>query len=294
MDSKIIPPSIKVLQLLPDESFLYVLGQSSNRFYVISFDTKSFEPYTKFLMQISYQERRQSGVDESCLYLPTVYGQILMVDKFSGEILGPLDTGWGVVASSVWVQEQEISCLCGYPISNGLDINATQYSICVLDKDTGKRTARSKFVHRTPFKYATDGNCRYLVSGTTIDRYSPDCRWLESSTIPFACDNEMVLTDDYIVCSNSGGLVIFLNKSDFSVKNAIFMGGSISQPILYEDNHILVVLGKEVVKIGPYGKENLLSMDDEDHSGDEYVMSAYTEGFLFLLSKGGVLWKVAI
>jgi hypothetical protein len=240
-------------------------------------------------MRIAYRTGFSSSLDESCLYLPTTYGYVAMADKFSGEILESFDTGWGIIASPVHTSNNRVSCLCGYPLSNGLDVNITQYSICVFSKESKKRVARSRFTQNVPLKFTSNGQSQYLVSGLSLEEYASDCRFVRSSKMSTECSYEIVLTPNYVICSCKEGLVSFYKKSDLSLYTAVFVAPEILQPVAYKDDDVVVIQKNEVLRVSPDNKPVRLASTET-----EPMLSAYKDGYLYVSDRKGTICQIAL
>ncbi len=215
--SKIIPHTLNYLY---DEAALYLLVEH-NGLHLMVLDLASFEITASHPVYVPVNHAVKWCVDRNCIYLPTLEGQILAIDKFSGKRLASTDLGSMMVASNLAQDTDYIYSLCGLPISNGIKINLQTYALCTTHKESGEKIRQSQCIEGE--------NCSFLLNdyiwctfGKQLVIFDKEFNKKATHTLSFTPWPPMESESFVFLSSASGSLEVF-DKSSFQCVTRMIM-----------------------------------------------------------------------
>ncbi len=203
-----------------------------------------------FSIQTTPHEFYHSAADNSCVYIPTKEGQILAIDKFSGEILATANMAMPIM-SDVEQDKQNIYCICGVPISTKWRLNVDNYCLCISDKETGQKKAQTNYFD-SPCSM-TLSNDDIWVSSSSLKRYLKTGEFVNEIKIPKLAYKPIV-TDNYVISCFHDGLVRVFNCNDLELYSIINAEPNISGPLITATEEIVWITDSGICRVNFHEK----------------------------------------
>ena len=190
-----------------DFSVIFVFS-APNQIIIHTLESNSLKNISHFVIESDLNPHLSACIDESCIYIPTKLGQILAIDKFSGQILTTFNTALPIV-SDIRCDEENVYCICGVPISKKWTLSTDNFCVCIFDKNTGEKKAQTSYFKGNPTSLTLFFNI-HVISGTYIFLFRKNGELIEEkdfsvlmNTDPIHSNtNSLYLYDDTLfVCS---------------------------------------------------------------------------------------------
>lgn len=199
-----------------DEHAFYMLYPRESYFELLVIDGNTFTRISS--SKISYHPNSivRPFIDGDVIYMPSVDGRIIGIDKYSQDIVTDFDLGPVMALRKPVYDDNRMYTVCAIPISNRPKTDTDINVICINDRSTGKKIGQSCVLHgKTSPTAITD---RIWVSHSkNISRFSLDGEQERSAKLSFDQSYPPEVTDKYVFTFSAfGGIEIF----DFNLKPA--------------------------------------------------------------------------
>lgn len=191
-----------------DGPVLYILSPKDKHFELSTIDSKSFVSVGRIKISYPYNPIAEPIIDEDIIFVPSVDGRIIGIDKFSNEHVVDIDLGSMMASRKSVCDANSIYTICSIPISNRKTTDTDISVICVNDKLTGKKKAQSCVLK---------GNMSPLLvsdfiwgsHNKEIKRFSLLGELEKVAKLSFVQSFPVLLPDFLLSFSESGGIEIF-------------------------------------------------------------------------------------
>lgn len=203
---------------------------------IVTLDPESLGLVSRLSVETDAHNFYISCIDDDCVYLPTKLGQILALDKFSGEILATINLGMPIM-SNIIQDNQNVYCICGVPLSRKRELVFINFCVCICDKETGKKKIQTSYFEGDPSALIKDDDSLWVVGGEYLIQYSSNGEYLRKTHLGPNFEYPLI-TKDLIICVSTAGFVRSLDKKTLKLTNLIQAQSRISKPFLV--NEVLV------------------------------------------------------
>lgn len=234
-------------QLIADNDLLYFITTANNT-SVSCYDVKNDMVFSRFTVEALPPVDSFCTLDEHHLYFPTQYGQVLRLQKHSGQILQIIDLGWASIVSGVLCDQQYIYNVCSVPLSNGVKINDKQFCLNTHDKLNGRKIGQSKFFMHNIFRHVVDEEMIWLSSGNMLYKCKKTGEIEQELILTYIPSDHFLTYKDLLILFNNTGLITFINKQDMLVENGMNLKSNNSSPIIV-GNNLFWFCHNELIKI---------------------------------------------
>ena len=230
-------PVSQLINYASDDCSLSLIGLSKYHTDIISLDSDTMGLISRFPVETVVNPHVKYCLDDSCLYLPTKMGQILALDKFSGEILATMNTAMPIMANLA-VDDENIYCICGVPLSRQWKLVTDNFCICIFDKETGHKKVQTSYFSALPgFLNVSE---HILVSaGTQLLQYTKNGELKLQAQLGVSPDYAPLMTPNHIIYVSMSGIIRVFNTKDLSSFANIRAVPSKSNAVLTENEEIL-------------------------------------------------------
>lgn len=221
-----------IIYYTTDQASLYIVVETQQGQCLLTLLLPTLEEVDRryFNPPIYFNSKVQPFVDDSFLYLPAQGGQILKLDKFSGTVSRMIDVGAMEITSIVHSDENHICCLCGIPLRVGKNLTLSNFSICQINKNTGKKTCQSRvFSEPTAVTYAGDF---YLTVGSTLMQMTSNFELLKSEKLAVTGYMAPVLSESHVICTNEMGAVEIFSRENLKFVKRMLLDKTVGQPAI--------------------------------------------------------------
>lgn len=233
---------------LPDDSYLVdsladgvtikLIG-SRPQADIITLDPESLKLISRFPIDTAVHDFYSSCIDGDCIYLPTKLGQILALDKFSGDILATIDLGMPIMSDLVQ-DNQNIYCICGVPLSRKLEIMFNNFCVCICDKETGEKKVQTSYFEGDPFALVKDEDSIWIIGGENLIQYSCGGEYLKKTRLGPKFEYLPFITKNHVICVSTEGSVRALDKKTLTLDTLTRAQPCISEPFLIDETLVWI------------------------------------------------------
>jgi hypothetical protein len=277
-----------LISVFNDEQYLYVI-QRTQEFFLFRIFDRGFTELRSFRAKFMFNNHVRPCVDKDCIYLPTLDGIIVLIDKFSGDQLGQINMGSLLITADLRNNEHNIFALCLIPLSNGRKVTSKYRAICILDKhNLSERIQTQAFTISHDFLlddklYISDSDRLYYFTtkGVLLDSFDIDS--------PF--DYAPIVCGSMIYCSRRDGtlegfqqrkrlkLVVARNNvSPLRVRDQLFWPAS---------DGIYHIQGEKIEKVVQYDLGELTSATHQNSN----IYCLDTQGQLGIFNINDITWE---
>ncbi len=201
---------------------------------IITLDPESLGLVSRFPIDTTVHEFYSSCIDDDCIYLPTKLGQILALDKFSGDILATINLGMPIMSNLVQ-DNQNIYCICGVPLSRQLEVVFTNFCVCICDKETGEKKVQTSYFEGNPYALIKNGDSIWVIAGEYLIQYSCDGEYLRKAHLGPNFEYPPLMAENHVVCVSTEGIVRALDKDKLELATFTRAQPCISNPFLINE-----------------------------------------------------------
>lgn len=248
----------RLLSATTDGVALYLFQKWKNGILVSIVDPLTLISVTRFNLPIDLRVGIEPIVsDHICLY--TNQSEMVIIDKFSGELLRSIDLGFNLLISTPYIFQNYIYSLCFTPISVGIKTDVDNSCICINEINTGQRLYQTQtMLGRANSLGFYDGP--WCAVGNALLGYDIYGEKKYSQDLTFKADHKPVIDSAYIIASSTTGAIMIQSKSDraqyFCQKNQVC-------PIIINDE-VIWICDENVFKIT--GKNEIRKVLDKKNS----------------------------
>ena len=228
-------PNPHLVNCITDDITVKLIGSGPHT-DIVTLYPESLSFISRFSIETPVHDFYTSSIDNDCVYLPTKLGQILAIDKFSGEILTTINLGMPIM-SNIIQDQQNIYCICGIPLSRKWEIVFINFCVCICDKETGIKKIQTSYFEGNPSALLKDKDFLWVVSGEYLIQYSCNGEYLRKSHLGPDFEYSLI-TKDHIICVSTDGFVRVFDKEQLNLTSSIQAQPCISKPFVI--NEILV------------------------------------------------------
>lgn len=201
-----------------DNGAIYLLSPWKGEVLLSTFNPWTMKVTSSFSSALPFNQLLQIRVDDSCVYIPTMQGEIIGIDKFSGEKVVHCDLGMMTMVANVEQNDSHLYTICGVPIMNGLKTDTESLCITSSDKVTGKKSGQSSSIKGRVCPLSLDDHVWGLF-GKTLYKYSPACEKINQTDVQFLPNYRPVIADNFVCSASSRGSLEVFHKD--SVKSHV-------------------------------------------------------------------------
>lgn len=224
-------PNPHLADLISDDTTIKLIGAKPH-LDLLTLDPESLGLVSRFPIDTIVHDIYSSCIDDDCIYLPTKFGQILAVDKFSGDILATLDLGMPIM-SDLRIDDKNIYCICGVPISRKLDVSFENFCVCICDKYSGNKSIQTNYFKGVPAALEVDGSNEWVLAEKNLVKYTNG--ELSGQADLKAAFRYLVTTNEHVICISSKGIVKTLHKDNLDSYSQTEAVSCIGKPHLVDD-----------------------------------------------------------
>ncbi len=234
-----------VTYYVQDNTSLYLFrGNPPNDLFI--FNISTFEIIESFPIRVLLSNISRPCVDSDCIYLPTQEGQILGIDKFSGQLLVTLDLGSMLSACNIVQDKSSIYSICAVPIMKEIQ-KETLLVLCINGKQTGKKRFQSSLLNGKIANLTVNENIIFTID-KILYLYSKEGHKEKSTQLNFIPDYPIMVTDKFIVCACKNGTLEIFNKSTLE-SSKLFVEKNHTSPIQSEGDIIYWFTNQHLYRI---------------------------------------------
>lgn len=233
---KTVPTNgINIIDYFADEASLRVITFHQN-FSLSTIDPDSMDMISRFSIALDPNTNYHSAIDNNNIYIPTTVGQILVMDKFSGETQQHINLGNVHIMSDIEQDDSKIYCICGIPLSLNQTINFSRYCVIICDKETGTKEIQSGYFEgHSNFLCVKDKI--WVVNDKTLLQYSKKGILEKTLNLEYVVNYSPLIVDGYMACVSDSGIVQIINIHDLSLNANMEIKPPVSPPV--ETNNTL-------------------------------------------------------
>ena len=206
---------------------------------IITLDPESLRIVSRFSIDTVVHDFYSSCIDDDCVYLPTKLGQILALDKFSGDILATINLGMPIMSDLVQ-DDQSIYCVCGVPLNRKLETVFSNFCVCICDKETGEKKVQTSYFKGGPFALIKDDNSIWVIGGEYLIQYSCEGEYLKKAHLGPNFEYIPLVTKNHVVCVSTDGIVRALNRDKLELDTLTRAQPCISEPFLVDETLVWI------------------------------------------------------
>jgi hypothetical protein len=228
---------------------------------VIDFD--EFKVFDEWSIQVELNRRATSVLDDNFMYLPVAGGQILVIDKFSGNVSKMIDVGAMEIVDGLVLQGDTIYCACAVPIRFKNKLMLNNYCVLHIDKNTGSKVFQSGILSGEFLGITVDGGYVYSINSPWLYRINSKGD-IDQNKLTVGNYFSPVVSDDYIACFSKAGTVEVFTKDTFSFRSRLLIKESTAAPLFVGGNNVFWAVNGSLRKID-------LSLNSFDSVIEEHV-----------------------
>jgi len=225
-------PNPYMVDSLTDDVTVKLIGSGSH-VDMITLDPESLGLVSRFSIETAVHDFYASCIDDDCVYLPTKFGQILALDKFSGEILATINLGMPIM-SNIVQDDENVYCICGVPLSRKWEVIFTNFCVCICDKNTGNKKVQTSYFNGNPTSLLKDGDSLWVIGGEYLIQYSCDGEYLRKAHLGPNFEHTLI-AKDHVICVSTNGVVRALDKKKLELAALTNAQPCISKPFLIDE-----------------------------------------------------------
>lgn len=232
-NSKPILPLI-LIDYQYDGTSLYLVAISKT-VRLISLAIDSLETLTNATIDSPVHFVSKPCIDDSFVFLPTKVGHILALDKYSGDIVHTMDLGSMMIMSDIHQDDQNLYCMTGLPLSNGVAVASKNYCLNILDKTSGKKLAQGQCFPGIPnlITVKTDIWC---MAKHEIHQYSKQGELKSLQSLTIQPSYAPLVSDSFVISASQKGSLEIFNKDTLKRHGNIMIEKNYSPPVIVYDN----------------------------------------------------------
>jgi len=230
-------PVTQLIDYVADDCSLSMLGLSKNHIDIISIDADTMGVVSRFPVETEINPHVKYCLDDSCLYIPTKLGQILALDKFSGEILATMNTSMPIMANLA-IDDENIYCICGVPLSRPWKLITDNFCVCIFDKETGIKKVQTSYFSAMP-SFLTVSDHIWVTCGTYLLQYTKKGELRLQAHLGVPMEYPPLLASEQVIYVSMNGVVRAFNMEDLSPFAIIQAAPCDSDPVLTGDEEVL-------------------------------------------------------
>jgi len=224
--------SENVLEVLSDGLHIFVIRNTPTAIQ-IEVLTKYLDNVGLYELRYRYNPHVRGAVDNDAIYLPTMDGVILCLDKFSGEIFARIETYAQFLVCKPKIDDDYLYALGSVPVSTGHYIKSNILSVSKYDKKSGKKVWQSRSLPESEGLFSIYKGSIHIAAGQQYLSYSEDHHENQVQLSRQADYEPLIAHDSVYIASKSGTLDVIehgkLEKYFFAANatRPLFSGGSL-------------------------------------------------------------------
>lgn len=280
-------PLARLVDYTADNLLLHLIS-SSSLINILGVEPESLGVMSNYSVQADLHQFYQSCVDDTLLYLPTRTGQILALDKFSGDLVYTIDLGITAIMSNLEQDEDNLYFICGIPISTKTRLELTRFCLLTVCKKTGKKKVQTNYFKGDPIFLTLGEKFLWVTSGPILTQYSKEGEKKESeANLLVSPSYKPMIVGEFIVCPYKSGLIKIIRQGDLSLYAEIEVRPNAANPMLFHD-HVVWLTKNEISLIDIKNKKitKTIETDLDTELDDPRVL---VDSKIFMCSKNGHL-----
>lgn len=221
----------RLLSCITDSVSLRLIGIKNSRAAIATLDPNTMGMMNGFSVETQPHEFYKSCIDDDCIYLPTKAGQVLGIDKFSGEISATSNIGLPIM-SDIYSDEENIYFLCGVPIKTKWKLNVNNFCVTVCNKESGEKIVQTSYFQGPITSFALSDKCFWVNGQTKLYKYHKNGELQNTANLQTAPDYPILITDKYIILCYKNGVLRLFDKNDLSIVSEMKADSNISGGII--------------------------------------------------------------
>lgn len=237
-----------ILMCMQDKSVLYILSDWKGQVILSTLDASTFKIVSRFNLALPVNYLIRSIVDDSSIYIPTMNGEIIGIDKFSGEKIVHCDLGLMTIVSNIEHDDQHVYTICGLPIVQGLKTDTEIFCVTASSKESGQKIGQSQIIRGQICPITVKHGYIWGNIGKLIYKFSPLCEEIGRKELQFSPNYKTVVTDDFVCASSNKGSLEIFNR-DLQPYYRLLIGTNNSPPVSVGKNLVCWFVGNELYLI---------------------------------------------
>lgn len=257
--------------ILSDESTFYALCFFKNQLHIFNYSNN--EQINAWRMEVLPNLNSKPILDENNLYIPIQGGQILALDKFSGETVFLSDLGSQEVISPLFQDNDHLYCFAALPIRTGKELKLNNFCQIKIDKNSGRKIFQSNIY----------SNFKGYIHPYFINNFDLHS---DAKSMPLTISAKLppVVLNDYIVCLNNiFGEIQIIDKN---FENMTYLKIEPFNFALGSDNNLYLFTNTEYISVSlPSGRIRKLSTKKINNPLFWNGITGFNEGEVINLSQ---------
>lgn len=203
---------------------------------IITIDPDSMAAVNRFFIATEPHLDYHACVDDNCIYLPTISGQILVIDKFSGDIFENINLGSVYISSDILQNDERIYCIGGVPINSHHTLNTSRFCAYICNKETGNQEIQTNYFQGMPLFLSIEKNKMWISAGNYLLRYNQEGENEIKVYLSQAPDYPPIAANGLLHCVYRTGLIKILNPQNLTGFDEFYGKPAISPPLLINNS----------------------------------------------------------
>ncbi len=229
-------PTRDLVDYTCDELFLISVHRSQHAEITI-IDPESLEIGDIFTIDAEPHEFYGICSDSNFLYLPTKLGQILAIDKFSGELIHTIQSSTMPIMSSIEQDDEFLYCIYGIPINTKYSLLLSKYCLCSFNKTTGRKNIQTNYFEGPPV-FCTADDHLWTIAGKNLSCYRKTGELINQIGLREPPDFKPLVTEDHVICIYRHGLVKIFRKKTMTMQSVVGGKPTVSAPKMLSNSEL--------------------------------------------------------
>ena len=153
---------------LADDVAIYILNNNKSYVKLTIFDYDSFERSAEIDLNLHINELSKPSIDNECIHVADIYGQIVSYDKFTGDILNKIDLGMMPIVSDLIQKQDNFYFIGALPIRTKIKIESDIFCVCMASKFKPRKQVQSQSMKGDFFGFSMEDDIIIIGIGNSI------------------------------------------------------------------------------------------------------------------------------
>lgn len=204
-----------VIEITQSHDLLYIIYIEEPHLCFVAYDDK-YNKMVEFKLSVRLSGATKPAIDEDFIYVSTAYGEVLALDKYSGEIIHRYDIGRSIIFSDIIIHNDSIYLLSKIPVKKGNKIH-THFQVNKINKEDGT-SLKSTVISAGFCSLSKTENHLYLIADKTITEITENLNLSGMKNTIAIADKKVCEVDNTIVLFSKSGTAQILNENKEHVR----------------------------------------------------------------------------
>lgn len=228
---------VNVLSVTSDEGAVYIIHKNNQHFLSI-LDPRLMKVISTIQLSFDVNYIVPPVVDRDSVFIASSVGDIVVLDKFSGDIVSKIDIGIMPVISALEQVGNSLLAICGVLISNGLKTDTDSFCLVSCSKTTGKKEFQTRSMKGLVRPMGFSPADVWISVDRNLFGFDLNGEQIGHLPIGFQPSYSPIVTDSHVVAANKAGLLEIFDKNGTS--RIIMASPNQCKPVLFGDSLIWI------------------------------------------------------